>query len=76
MVAETTKRNIDITSPDFDGWVYADGEKYKKSEFPDAKGCLYPEPTTTRAGMATEDDGKFSVPILSDFIKISREASK
>ena len=61
MVAERRKKTININSPDFDGWVYADGSTYSKESFPYSASVF---PTAS-------DSTKFVVPILSDFIKIA-----
>lgn len=56
-IHHTIRRDINIYSDDFDGWVYADGSEYDCELFPTAKDVFDNNGTT------------FTVPALNNFIK-------
>ena len=61
-VALKSRTSIDVNSPEFDGWVYADGSSYLKAQFPRAYEVFNPthSPATT-----------FVVPNIDSFVKLN-----
>jgi len=54
-------RQVDINSPTFDGWVFADGGRYSKSVFPEAYEAF--------KSVAGSDANSFVVPAISGFVR-------
>lgn len=54
-------RTVDVNSPSFDGWVFADGSTYAKSDFPEAYEAFKSAPGSTV--------DSFAVPVISGFVR-------
>lgn len=65
-VAWTKLAPIDETSEDFDGYVYPDGRRLNKADFPDAYDCFGDE-----YRRSDDPEDTFRIPILSDFISLN-----
>lgn len=59
-MTDTKLRTINVNSDDFDGWVYANGGEYLKTDFPSA-ASVFPQSTTATS--------RFRVLTLEDFFK-------
>ena len=55
------RAQINYTSNSFDGWVYANGARYPKSQFPEAYEIY--------KTMSGSDSTSFVVPVISNFIQ-------
>lgn len=61
MFINKTKDNNSVISPDFDGWVYTDGSRYNRRDFPEAYELF-----KTLEG---SDDSSFVVPRFDSFFR-------